>query len=122
LSLAGIGCPGHIDVQIAVRVDRKWMHWMIAAQWQATDDDLRRLARHDRAFLERILEDLVIELGIQPALVNADAGSSGAAALHGCPEALIHIGFAAAGGVLQRHQESARMRRVVSKVTSRPGV
>src|ERR1700719_3461015 len=87
------------------------MHGVIATQRQSAHHDLRLLAGADGTFDQGILENLVIEFGIQPAVVDSDAGAAGPAALHRLAETLIEVRLARAMAVFERHQESARMQK-----------
>ena len=122
LRLAGVGCRGDVDVQGPISIDRERMHGMIAAQRQSGHDRHRGPIRHDRAGRKRIAQDLVIDLGVQRPVVEADAGTARAAAFHGLTEALVNVGSARPGGVLQRHEEAARMGRIVAVVAAGPRI
>src|ERR1700722_17656850 len=54
--------------------------------------------------------------------MQTDAATARPAALHGFSKTLVHVGFSGAGGVLQRHQEAARMRCVVAVIAAGPSI
>ena len=69
-----------------------------------------------------VAHDLVVDLGIEPILVEPDAGAAVSALGEGRAEAHIHIGVARAFGVLERDQKPAVMRRVVAVIDAAPSV
>ena len=98
------------------------MHRVIAAEREAGDDGDRRALRRDRAGRHRVLHDAVVCLGVDRAVVNADAGAAVIACLLCSAEALDRVGFAGAALVLKSDEESAFVRLVVAEIFARPGV
>ena len=95
---------------------------MIAAEGHARNDHLRFAGGHDLPGRHPVADDLVVDLDIEITLVHADAGATRAARLHRRPKALHDVRLARAGGVLQRHHETARGRLVVAVVNPAPRV
>src|SRR5882724_1272703 len=118
--LARIGGGGDVDIHGPVSVYREGMHGMVTAERQTGNDGHRRIPRHDRAGRQGIAHDSIVDLSVDSATEHADARSTGTATLHGFPKALSYAGFTGARSVLQGDQESARMRRVVAVIATRP--
>ena len=54
-----------------------------------------------------IPDDAIVDLGVDGALVERDAGAAGSPGLGSFTESLNHVGFSRAGLVLQGDQEAA---------------
>ena len=121
-TLAGIRRRAHVDIQMARAVDDHRMHGMVAAQRQAGDDRGRLTLRRDLTVDERIAHDAIIDLGVEPVLVDGDAGAAMAAGRRRFAEALHDIGVPVVMRVLECDQEAAGRRRVVLVVPAAPGV
>ena len=74
------------------------------------------------AVLQLVANDLVVDLGVEPILVEPDARAAVGALRDGRAKADVHVGLACAFRVLERDQESARRRRVVAVIDAAPGV
>jgi hypothetical protein len=95
---------------------------MVATERQPRNDGLRRIGRHRAGFRQPEADDAVIHLGIERAVIECDAGSSGRALRRSFAEAADDIGLAVAIGVFQGDQEPARRRLVVTVIEAAPRV
>src|SRR5712675_491556 len=95
---------------------------MIATERQSRNDGVGGTAWQDGAGGEGISHDAIIDLGVDRALEDADAGAACSASLDGFAKALGHTSFSGTTFVLQGYEETARGRRVVAVVLARPGV
>jgi len=98
------------------------MHRVIAGDRHAAQDRLGLAGGRRLAVLQRVADDLVVELGVQPILVQPDAGAAMRALGEGRAEAHIDVGMTCALGVLERDQKSAVMRLVFAEIDAAPGV
>src|SRR5262249_9176452 len=73
------------------------------------------------ALFQVIAKDPVVNLSIEPMLIEGDACTAVAAFFKSLPKADVHVCFAGTFGVLQRYQKSARVRLIVAVVTTSPG-
>src|SRR5207249_932319 len=103
-------------------IDNEGMHGVVATPRQSRDDCFSSVSRHDGVGRERVSHDSIVNLRVNRALIHADAGATGSARLDGLTEALNDVGFSRARFVLQGHQESARMRHIMTAILARPGV
>ncbi len=122
LLLAGVGGGGHVDVHEAIRIDRKGMHRMIAAQRHARENHVSRSTRHQRTGRDRVAHDLVVDLRVHGAFVERNSGAARAAGLNRLAEALIHRGLAGFSRILQGDDKTAIRRLVVTVVHAAPRI
>src|SRR5215831_112909 len=107
LFLACIRGRAHRDEQIPLSIDGEWMHRMVAVKGHSAQDRLG-LARGLRlTILELVADDLVVNLGIEPILVEPDTGAAVSALREGWTEAHVNVGLAASFRVLECDQKSA---------------
>ena len=95
---------------------------MVAGERQAGENDLGLLVRRDGRRGQRIPDDLVVLFGIEPAMIEGDAGAARRALRDAIAKALDHIRMAVAFAILQRHQKTAGRRLVVAIIAAAPGV
>src|SRR6185295_20001299 len=72
LLLTGIGGGGDVDVHRAVGVDDEGMHRMVAGQRQTRNDGFGSLTRHDRTRGHLVAHDPIVDLYVEPVLVDTD--------------------------------------------------
>ena len=104
--LAGIGRAAHVDEQLPLRIDHEGMHRVIAAQRQAGHHHLGLAGRHDAVLGQGISDDLVVLLGVDIPLVQADASAALGAVRSGVTEPGNLVGLAGLCGVLERDEEA----------------
>ena len=107
---------------MAFRIDRKRMHGVIAGQRQIGDHDCRRLCRHSRVRRQGIAEDFVVLLGVDGALVEGYARTTGSALPLAVTETLDHVGTPVPLAILERHEEAAVGWSVVSVIAAAPRI
>ncbi len=122
LRLATVGGRAHVDIDRAVRTDDEGMHRMVAAQRHAGDDHVGLAGEGDAIGRDLQRFDAVIDLVIDLAVIDPDAGAAGRAFLLAFAEALGDVRAAVIILVLQRHHEAAGRRLVVIVVNAAPGV
>ena len=76
LLLAGIRGRAHVDEQIAFCIDGERMHGVIAGNRHAAQDRLGLARRRHLAVLQPVANNLVVDLGVEPILVEPDAGAA----------------------------------------------
>src|SRR5262245_61037157 len=104
------------DEPIALSIDGEWMHRVIARKGHSTQDRLG-LARGLRlTILELVADDLVVDLGIEPILVEPDTGAAVGALREGRTEAHVKVGLVGSLRVLKCDQETALARLIISVV------
>ena len=81
---------------------------MIAGDRYAAQNRLGLTRRRHFALLQLVANDLVVDLGIKPILVEPDAGTAVRALREGRAEADVHIGLARAFRVLESDQKTPR--------------
>src|SRR4029078_6176530 len=66
----------HGDEQFAYLIDGEWMHRVIAGNRYSTQDRLGLAGGPRLTILELITDDLVVDLGIEPILVEPNASTA----------------------------------------------
>src|SRR3984893_18124453 len=122
LDLAGIGGRAEIDIEIALPVDRKRMHRMVAGDRQPGDDHLRRRGRGNRAGGQSVAHDAIVHLGIERTVIKRDAGAAVAAVREAVAKANVDVGVPITLGILKSDQKPARRGGVVAIVAAAPGI
>jgi hypothetical protein len=122
LRLAGIGGGAEIDIEPALRIDRERVHRMVAGQGQPRNHNLRGAGRRDHARRQGITHDAIVHLRVKRPAVERDACAARTAGRHAVAEANLDVGPSVAIGVLERDQETAGRRRVITVVAPAPGV
>src|SRR5690348_14920376 len=98
------------------------MHGMLAGDRHAAQDRLRLALRRHLSVLQLISNDLVVELGVEPILVEKDAGAALSAFGESRSETNVQVSMASALRVLERDQESAGVGLVIAVVAAAPGI
>ena len=98
------------------------MHRVIAGDRHAAQNRLGLARRRNLAVLQFVANDLVVDLGVEPILVEPDAGAAVRALREGRTEADIDVSLARAFRIFESDQEAALVRRVVAVIDAAPGV
>src|ERR1700760_4770759 len=107
---------------MTLRVDREWVHRMVAGERQRRDDDLRRRSRSDHSRRQRITHDAIVYFGVKRTVIEGDAGAAATALGEAVPEAKMHVGMSTSLCVLERHEETAWRRGIVTVIAAAPGI
>src|ERR1700731_1112495 len=122
LDLAGIGGGAEIDKEIALPVDRKRVHRVIAGEGQPRNNDLGRRGWGKCSSRWRVAHDAIVHFRVERAVVENDACAT-VAAVHGSvTEARDDVGAPFPLGVLKGEQKPACRRLVVAVIEAAPGV
>ena len=122
LLLARIRHRSHGHEQIALRVDGEGTHRVIAGDRHAAHNRLGLARRRRLAVLQFVANDLVVDLRVEPILVEPDTSAAVRALGEGRTEADIDVSLARAFRVLESDQKAALVRRVVAVIDATPGV
>ena len=95
---------------------------MIAGNRHAAQDGLGLARGRHLALLQLVANDLVVDLGVKPILVEPDARAAMRAFREGRAKSFVHIGIARCLGVLERDEKATLMWRVVVVIDATPGV
>ena len=120
LRLAGVCGGGNVYVQGPIVGDEERVHRMIAAQRQTGDDGLGGTSRNNAARRQCVSHDAIVDLGVDGAIVQADARAARTSGGDRFAEALHDISLAGTSLVLQGDQKSVGARLVRAIVGSRP--
>src|ERR1700681_2342103 len=122
LLLASVGGRAKVNEKIAFRRDQEGMHRMVAGSGQAGDDRLASALWGDFVRGNRIAHDAVVDLGVDHAVVEDEAGAAVSAARDRFAEPFDDVGAPAAMRVLQRDDKATRWNGAVIVVDAAPGV
>ena len=105
-----------------MRVDGEGMHRVIAGDRYAAHNRLGFTRWRHLAVLQFVANDLVVDLRVEPILVEPDTGAAMRAIGEGRTEADVDVSLARAFRILERDQKTALVRGVVVVIDAAPGV